>query len=110
MISNNPALSRFLESYGIIVVVIVMMAILYATQPATFSLAPMMKNLESVQPGCLAPDGPSPLRGTEQRRSQYMCPAKNRPGIKSRFTPHLRVSRASCALSIRVATGDGNGS
>ncbi|MGE4249211.1 MAG: ABC transporter permease [Parvibaculaceae bacterium] len=36
MISNNPALARFLESYGIIVVVIVMMAILYATQPATF--------------------------------------------------------------------------
>ena len=36
MISNNPGLSRFLESYGIILVVIVMMAILYATQPATF--------------------------------------------------------------------------
>ncbi len=45
MISNNPALSRFLESYGIIVVVIVMMAILYATQPATFLSAANLSNI-----------------------------------------------------------------
>jgi ribose transport system permease protein len=45
MISNNPALSRFLESYGIIVVVIVMMAILYATQPATFLSAANISNI-----------------------------------------------------------------
>jgi ribose transport system permease protein len=45
MISNNPALSRFLESYGIIVVVIVMMAILYATQPGTFMSAANLSNI-----------------------------------------------------------------
>jgi ribose/xylose/arabinose/galactoside ABC-type transport system permease subunit len=45
MISNNPALSRFLESYGIIVIVIVMMAILYATQPATFLSAANLSNI-----------------------------------------------------------------
>ncbi|WP_119270428.1 ABC transporter permease [Taklimakanibacter deserti] len=45
MISNNPALSRFLESYGIILVVIVMMAILYATQPATFLSAANISNI-----------------------------------------------------------------
>lgn len=45
MISNNPALSKFLESYGIILVVIVMMAILYATQPATFLSAANISNI-----------------------------------------------------------------
>lgn len=45
MISNNPALSRFLESYGIILVVIVMMAVLYATQPATFLSAANLSNI-----------------------------------------------------------------
>ena len=45
MISNNPALSRFLDSYGIIVIVIVMMAILYATQPATFLSAANLSNI-----------------------------------------------------------------
>lgn len=45
MISNNPALSRFLESYGIILVVIVMMAILYATQPGTFLSAANLSNI-----------------------------------------------------------------
>jgi ribose/xylose/arabinose/galactoside ABC-type transport system permease subunit len=45
MISNNPALARFLESYGIVVVVIVMMAVLYATQPATFLSAANLSNI-----------------------------------------------------------------
>jgi len=45
MISNNPGLSRFLESYGIVLVVIVMMAILYATQPATFLSAGNLSNI-----------------------------------------------------------------
>ncbi|MGE0004488.1 MAG: ABC transporter permease [Parvibaculaceae bacterium] len=45
MISNNPALARFLESYGIIAVVIVMMAILYATQPQTFLSAGNLTNI-----------------------------------------------------------------
>jgi ribose/xylose/arabinose/galactoside ABC-type transport system permease subunit len=45
MISNNPALSRFLETYGIVVIVIVMMAVLYATQPATFLSAANLSNI-----------------------------------------------------------------
>lgn len=56
MISNNPALSRFLESYGIILVVIVMMAILYATQPATFLSAANLSNIlkQNAYPAMLA--------------------------------------------------------
>jgi ribose/xylose/arabinose/galactoside ABC-type transport system permease subunit len=56
MISNNPALSRFLESYGIIVVVLVMMAILYATQPATFLSATNLSNIikQNAYPAMLA--------------------------------------------------------
>jgi ribose transport system permease protein len=45
MISNNPVLARFLESYGIIAVVIAMMAILYATQPQTFLSAGNLTNI-----------------------------------------------------------------
>ena len=56
MISNNPGLSRFLESYGIILVVIVMMAILYATQPATFLSAGNLSNIlkQNAYPAMLA--------------------------------------------------------
>ena len=56
MISNNPALSRFLESYGIVVVVLVMMAILYATQPATFLSATNLSNIlkQNAYPAMLA--------------------------------------------------------
>jgi ribose transport system permease protein len=45
MLGNNPAFSRFLESYGIVIVVIVMMAVLYATQPATFLSAANLSNI-----------------------------------------------------------------
>ncbi|HTN95692.1 MAG TPA: ABC transporter permease, partial [Nordella sp.] len=56
MIGNNPALSRFLESYGIILVVLVMMAILYATQPATFLSATNLSNIikQNAYPAMLA--------------------------------------------------------
>ena len=56
MISNNPALSRFLESYGIILVIIVMMAVLYATQPATFLSATNLTNIlkQNAYPAMLA--------------------------------------------------------
>ena len=56
MISNNPRLARFLESYGIILVVIVMMAVLYATQPATFLSATNLSNIlkQNAYPAMLA--------------------------------------------------------
>jgi ribose transport system permease protein len=56
MISNNPALSRFLESYGIVLVVIVMMAILYGTQPGTFLSAGNLSNIlkQNAYPAMLA--------------------------------------------------------
>jgi ribose/xylose/arabinose/galactoside ABC-type transport system permease subunit len=56
MISNNPGLSRFLESYGIVLVVIVMMAILYGTQPGTFLSAGNLSNIlkQNAYPAMLA--------------------------------------------------------
>jgi ribose/xylose/arabinose/galactoside ABC-type transport system permease subunit len=56
MISNNPALARFLESYGIVLVVVVMMAILYGTQPATFLSAANISNIlkQNAYPAMLA--------------------------------------------------------
>ena len=56
MISNNPALSRFLESYGIVFVIVIMMAFLYASQPATFLSATNLTNIlkQNAYPAMLA--------------------------------------------------------
>jgi len=44
-IAGNPRLSRFLETYGIVVVVIAMMAFLYATKPAVFLSPDNLSNI-----------------------------------------------------------------
>ncbi len=36
MISNNPRLASFLEHYGIVVIVVVMMVVLYVSRPDVF--------------------------------------------------------------------------